>query len=1311
MARRPLPFVEPLTPADYAAVPQSTTLSEDVLNALAPEDRDDPTLMETLSAFWRRENTVGSILSSDAIAEQMFPTPDPTPLTFDEMIAKAKQDGVVDFTPYRNVRTVEHYNAVTADLKQERQDAEITAAAGWSGILLGLPAALTDPTSYIPGVGPAARAGGIVRTGLAIGGQAAVSSAVQESILQGTQNTRTLEESAINLGASFVLAGALGSAFTALRPEFRGRLIERTDEVLADHYNGNPKIASLSAAYNDAFRTRGQIADAVDPRLSSLGMDKVMKNLAAPFKFSKTTGEFMEEYLHNPILDAMDSPVPEVRAFSKSMFDNPHVTQSEAEGRAAVSETVQAVHGRTMGSLYTALFEVKSQYDAYKKSVRAGGQKPISRTEFNRRVGYATRNNSVDELGDPFVEAAAKRARAFLDEGHKQLADLEMVPEEWKSITAATQVSRTYDRDQLRIDKAKFLDVISEYYEGDLRQLAIDQVEARAARDAAITASQDRAEAELIERLRTEGAGKAPKASEIAEARRQAKQQVTADFSLKQIRDEAREAERDRLLAAQKEVADAAEEALRAASKRTNGPGKAAIAKARAEAIRARPDLEVTPAALKEAVQAAEEAIEKEIEDAVEAAVRQLEADAAKRGRKATKAEIKKARAEARATTRAEIERVNSPIDPIDIAVVARANAEKLYKTLMGDTGGKTLDYQRTTGMRGYSKSRKILLPDKLLADNNWIVSDIDELMNQFARTAGADAAIGTVFKVKKKRKVLGPDGNPVLDDKGKAVVEEYDAADLQLSSITKPIADHYNKLVEDLEVDPKFATRDSMSPEEITRRKVARGREEDRLLRARDREIARIEQVRDLFRGSLSYGARSTGSSVSWQKMMEIASIWNMTRLLGGTVISSLTDPVNVVLANGFSRTIRYGVLPMLTDFRTNWLNASSVTRAHARHAAVVFETVTNARLMEFAGQDAFHTGDSAVRFFRKIAQVFGKASGTVYWTDLMRQISYNVTQARVAELATTGWARLPKEERAWLATNGVGEAELAKIADAFQGQRNKSYGGVPFVEWKEWTDKDAAKLVRNLLNKEGKMQVIQPGIGDKAVALSANPTAKVIFAFKSFMLANSTRTMARNLQLAQTGRGKAASLAGGLLGLVAMGVLIDGLKTAMTENEVDFNAWADRMANEPGRATYDALDRSGMFGPITDYINTGSRAGAATGLNRIASGAAGRIGGEDAEDWVADFLSGGAKESSRARRFDQGPVEVLMGPGGALLDGIWTTGVDTLPGIVKGDLKRRELQKTRQLIPGQNIPILKQALDLGMQQLGEVYDWPDPR
>ncbi|MEI9901804.1 MAG: hypothetical protein WDN31_18770 [Hyphomicrobium sp.] len=237
-------------------------------------------------------------------------------------------------------------------------------------------------------------------------------------------------------------------------------------------------------------------------------------------------------------------------------------------------------------------------------------------------------------------------------------------------------------------------------------------------------------------------------------------------------------------------------------------------------------------------------------------------------------------------------------------------------------------------------------VPDRVLADEGFLLKNVFDLAQRYTRTAVTDASIARVFSKIEKG----------TDEAGNAV--DKSVGDVKLSSVIEGV----NKEFDDL----------------IGR---ASGEDLQKLSVERDRIIAGIENLRDIARGTFLPGQ---GGDLA--RTAELVSMFNYVRLLGGTVVSSLSDPVNLVVANGFGPTMRHGIVPLLRDFKSAMRSGSDDMRRLSRMSGAVAELELNSRMAALGDfDDLYATGDRALSFMRNTANTFSKISGIAYWKHIL--------------------------------------------------------------------------------------------------------------------------------------------------------------------------------------------------------------------------------------------------------------------------------------------------------------------------------------
>src|SRR5690606_16400350 len=89
--------------------------------------------------------------------------------------------------------------------------------------------------------------------------------------------------------------------------------------------------------------------------------------------------------------------------------------------------------------------------------------------------------------------------------------------------------------------------------------------------------------------------------------------------------------------------------------------------------------------------------------------------------------------------------------------------------------------------------------------------------------------------------------------------------------------------------------------------------KEREKLRRLMDRDIQNLEAFRDMLRGT--YRAAEEGSS--WSKITRAALAWNYMRLLGGVVLTSMTDAARLVGVHGVRATMREALPSLVSNVK----------------------------------------------------------------------------------------------------------------------------------------------------------------------------------------------------------------------------------------------------------------------------------------------------------------------------------------------------------------------------------------------------------
>jgi len=233
-----MPFV---TQEESKFNPASPRPIAGALSELSPEPEE--TLAESpspLEAAFRRENIIGSFGAE---------------LDFKKELEEARKLGATEGFSiheadipdrhlgstglYVDVINQDEVNVITKRLDQEKADREALESTGGLGVAAMMLSIGSDPLTFVPVVTSLSFTKNLSRFSkvAALGVANTIPVAVQEGILQATQKDRTVAESALVVGASFMVGAYLGKVLTKNQELMKAhqaeiRAIVRGDNVM-----------------------------------------------------------------------------------------------------------------------------------------------------------------------------------------------------------------------------------------------------------------------------------------------------------------------------------------------------------------------------------------------------------------------------------------------------------------------------------------------------------------------------------------------------------------------------------------------------------------------------------------------------------------------------------------------------------------------------------------------------------------------------------------------------------------------------------------------------------------------------------------------------------------------------------------------------------------------------------------------------------------------------------------------------------------------------------------------------------------------
>lgn len=423
MALAPQASVLPSLMTPLGAVP----LPEDVPD----EQGEKPGVMDALKAAFRTENLIGSAIASETRTADNRPVQGYNPWT--DIVGTKYEDHWESFVDSNNARYTE---TLKRQIDREDDDRRTLAASGVTGTIAGLAAGILDPTILIPVGGEISLAGKSVwavgKGSARVGAAAGVATAVQEGGLQITQETRTAEESAINIGGSIVLGGLLGGAVGAMsRPQqiAAQEALERLHEMPRP---GSAGAAAVEPVSIGDLTVAGNMAERV-----AAATRQISPNLRANFRMSPAARQFSQELAENTLYQTMHN---EGRTLGAAVE-----TLARTEFHSRLADAVQAGN------------------DIFGEMKKSGLN--MGRDEFEEAVGRAMRRGDVGE--NDFVSRAAKawRERVF-DPFKNEAINAGLLPADVSVDTAASYFSRSWRKDVLTAQEPQFKEKVSAFYSG-----------------------------------------------------------------------------------------------------------------------------------------------------------------------------------------------------------------------------------------------------------------------------------------------------------------------------------------------------------------------------------------------------------------------------------------------------------------------------------------------------------------------------------------------------------------------------------------------------------------------------------------------------------------------------------------------------------------------------------------------------------------------------------------------------------------------------------------------------------------------------
>lgn len=1270
-----------------------------------PTTTDDTGFFEDFSnsigAAFELENTVGSFLSSDSFSvdndvEEGYDV-------FNDISGYEEYAG-----NFIGVRNSNRTQAIKKDIDDEKAKRQIVADAGLGGFAASVVASVFDPVDWAialgtGGIGVVNKAGKMAK--IANGAiQATTATVGVEAALHSTQQTRTLEESLISAVTAPAMVGIVNGASVALK--MSGKFGAPSQKALDDA--GEEVVESMTSGKNwNAVPSTDDLSPrsigAAETQLDGFGGRQAtvlakehwtranqFNNLDESYG-KKFFGAINKTQMYlTPIGRLAGSVSENSRKYIHGFLENGLVTKGAVAGEAK-DIAVETTINRIQGQLNAAAYEVESNFVKAKEDGSFSGND----SEFFNEVGKAMSNG--DTHRNPHVQKAAEDYRIVLDKLKDEAVNVGLLPKDLETVTGAqSYFTRVYDKESIRKDRTQFETLLTNHFEE-----AAVQTKAKGSGTLNTLNSKNLGltEDEFM-------AGKPNK----PDTRKQIKAYIDAKVHAKWVE------RRENLLR---------EELGVDLSELTPEETLKLISKPKAKKVYNTDSAKVKDKFKEEAINE----LYADLKDSVKDTPEYLEI-ITHNEKSFLKSKNNKSKEEQLVENLLELKRESGADANTNTDVgVLRESAKRATYNILGQGNFVPSTFDAGAGfsknVANQFKKRVLTISDAELEP--YLLKDARSVIRRNIQTLTPQIQI-----MKKQKQLADLDGNFVITKRGGG--EELIAPDLEMTGLINKVRNDYeeklymldsntisdaimdgkftgnsdsisnvigSKVYDDMKksvltplvennilvkVDEGFKVAPNVTKEQIDSvlinnkdmNKVI-NKWSDKYVAQRDQDIKDIEATRDLLLGRQRYKSEPERW---WNVSMRNLGMLNYMSMLGGVVISSVTDIARHGMVNGLR-----GFLQVFK--KNSWKTyVRSISKQEARRLGVVIEIIENKRAAELASiEEGIHDVGWTEKTLGKLSNGFSKYNGSVYWNDFNKNVAVASTQDIILEMSerysivlskqnkmVSDFSvsvnlseqtiksllnkrslsksdkkvlessnislevfntfvksydevnTLTKDERVRLAESGLTLEDLNLINIQYK-KYGESEDGLRLGMASKWDDVELADKYSDVLRKQADMAVISPSKGDKPLWATSSEFTKAMFQFSSFIFA------ATNRQSLANGSYKAKSMIPWLGLQLSLGYFITDLKDTIAGK--DDRDW-------DGEFTQNALevvDRSGVI-PLFSYF---SKAGQAFGITSR---------GRYEESNALGSLLG--PSYGRVDDMRQVVVDIFDGKGGEAIDGI---------------------------------------------------------
>lgn len=470
---------ESLLAGGFYGTPEEPQSASPFLTQYLPKPQEQFTQSEIAKSAFERENEVGSFIAKAQNGFNYNNEVDPQDPSFDIIDYINDEVDNSDYAPYaenflqfKNRRNADLYKK---HLDREFRNTEVLQNSGWSGVAWGIGASLLSPVNLIPiggGAYKAYKAGQLAKGVALTAGAGAVSMTGSEILLQGSQESRTLGESVMNIGAGTLLAGALGGASATLSKKQFSQLAKKVEkdiqsdvaDVKINPQTQNVEIrpdsaSAVSKAEYDPIRK--QYDEIYTPEIIAKGetplpfkdylkqqtalVPTITQDVAKLLKVDKLTKKINLINNLNPILRLTQTEYAvKPREFAQKLMKTGLYTNKNLEGIANYQSAEINKKATLANYVHNYRPAEDIAYREFKQRIKKEGAKPADTAikndiQFYEALSRAGRNGDVSPI--PEINKLAQTARQQINKLSQEAVNVGILDENILKTAPKTAIS------------------------------------------------------------------------------------------------------------------------------------------------------------------------------------------------------------------------------------------------------------------------------------------------------------------------------------------------------------------------------------------------------------------------------------------------------------------------------------------------------------------------------------------------------------------------------------------------------------------------------------------------------------------------------------------------------------------------------------------------------------------------------------------------------------------------------------------------------------------------------------------------------